>query len=752
MRLKAVTIETESSGLEATTFGMETTDPAVIQIMLENIYPDPYVWPRELLANWSDAGGGGELILPDALDPNWVIEDHGEGMTDTFMMNGYTKIFSSTKRGDDTTLGGFGHGRLSPLAYTDSYSVRSRFMHEGEVWEGTYLIYKGEDKIPNIARTSLAVSEVQQTGVTVTIPIGAKDVALLTERTKFYAQYLTTPPKGFESINYAFKTTRGGIRSVGRERIAPGMRLILGGVPYSIPQAYTDHNVRNDSFNVDLFFDIGELSPTLARDTVNGDTDTIALIKDRLLEVMKEYTEALQKEIDAKPSLLERYVLAQEIRNDRIPYLMRNLVQLSDVNSQLTGELVFTAAKGDFNLHNIYSETDKWQWEEMDEATRTFKSLTGLQIKRLAGQGFMQRHGDTEHGRDAFVNLQEYLPRRYSGSSKSTPQIMLFAAQMPYVTGQIKLIKEAMAAKMTKARTDGLLGKRAVAFLIQYKNLDDAKAIAKLLSPSLELTVIDDSAKRVNAAQYITVYQATTMNWARTVAMRTSALTDKDLVIHIRKSDEKGPAVSAMLNEIRGLDAFKGKRVISLLPADEKFLPKKYMKLSTAVMNWIKKDFPYERDEAKISAKITMVQQANSPIDIGVLKHGLRNAAHRAAPGTTLWQKLSEDDRLKDNKEFQDLIASLKAHKTQDVNVLYNIRDNAAIVKLLIDRGIVTKTMVGDATEDLPLVSARETAPIEAFKTKYPLLDFINDDYNMRNYGVTAETVAAIADYLTLKN
>lgn len=69
MKLNESKIDVESEGFTSTGFSLEVDDPQIIEILTQKIYTDPYVFPRELMANATDGGGIHELILPDSLNP-----------------------------------------------------------------------------------------------------------------------------------------------------------------------------------------------------------------------------------------------------------------------------------------------------------------------------------------------------------------------------------------------------------------------------------------------------------------------------------------------------------------------------------------------------------------------------------------------------------------------------------------------------------------------------------------------------------
>lgn len=746
MKLQAQAYEIETGGiLEAEEFGMETTDPAVIQIMLENIYPDPYVWPRELLANWMDAGGGGSLTLPEAIDPMWVIEDHGDGMDHEFMMKRYTKIFASNKRHNDDAIGGFGHGRLSPLAYTDTYNVRSRFMHEGEVWEGNYLIYRGENRIPKISAVSLGLSDVQQTGVTVTIPIGVRDIPRIVERTRFYASYLAQQPEGMSKVSYKYQNAYGGHREDDGNEMR-GVRLILGGVPYPAPRELRF----NDGAPVDIFFALGELQPTLARDAINADADTLEKIRQRLTTFGGEYAEVLQKEIAAEPSVLDRYALYSKVYNT-IPYSLRTIIKIDTVEPVLSGEEIFKTLKGDFSLHSVQSDIDNHRYKGMAVADSTLKSIRGLAIKKLISNGLIRRNGGDEHGKAEGLNFSSYVPRY--GQTNQGPNIVLFAIKAPYVTGQIKLIKEAIAAKLAEMREAGTLGQDAYALLIQYSDEQTAKDLAKLISPKLTLNWITDTSKRVELNPYISVLvvDGTKRSWGDTKAVRVSQLDNKNYVFYVRQDKERVDTTRNIFHVLINMEdsPFKNRILIGVSPNDAKYIPKKHTQALGMAVAYFRKKMPHTYDPAAVQAAIVNVnRQKKAQGETGILSTSARGGtgyADKTKP--RMIDALLDHPSLKDNVELQEIKKVLDSEASSSMNALLEIRDRGLNAKSLIDYGFMKADML-TGKQPLPTVDPIDLKKVDDFYVKYPLLPLIDSEYNLRNYGYEPKVLQAIIPYI----
>lgn len=66
-----------------------------------------------------------EVACPTKDSPMFVVRDFGTGLSEEQVFQIYTVYFESTKDGDNEAHGGYGLGSKSPLAYVDSFQIRS---------------------------------------------------------------------------------------------------------------------------------------------------------------------------------------------------------------------------------------------------------------------------------------------------------------------------------------------------------------------------------------------------------------------------------------------------------------------------------------------------------------------------------------------------------------------------------------------------------------------------------------------------
>ena len=763
MKLNAETQEVESEGFTSTGFSLEVDDPQIIEILTQKIYTDPFIFPRELMANAIDSGGIFELVMPDALNPQWEVEDKGDGMTHHFMMTNYTKIFHSTKRKDNDNIGGFGHGRLSPLAYTDSYSVRSRFKGaDGTIMEGNYVVYRGPNKIPMITCASMVRSEVQETGVRVSVPIANGDLSKIAEKSQFFAQYLKPTPPGVKAVKYVFEQAgAGAIRSTtdvnngyGRptsnEHI-PGMRLIIGGVPYPCPSNISG----STNLAVDLFFNIGDLDVTLSRDAVNNTTAANDLISKRFKTLIEAYNADLKAEIEKKPTLFERYEAWNTLYNSAGSSFRNTFMRGIEVAHKLPIKEVMDAAKQDFAIHMLVSDVDRNQWDGMDNVTKSYRSLTGLRIFMLNDRCDIERRDGRTSTTD--IDFRNILTR-YGVQGSLAENLTIFAVPMPYTTGQIKKIKDAMAIVLGAAR-DKKNSPLINIMLIQYKDKADVQNIVGKIVSTAKVNFIDTGAANAKLARYIPVMfsDSTTSGGLKKKAFTDKTLLTMNDVLYVEREPsgltERSIADVAYIITGSFPDLVKGKTLLVLTPGDKKYLNPNAVELKSALLKHIATDYGYDYTSGMFDASNVRDAEFRRENAYTLLTHKVKG------PGVnkTLAEKLSTEKDLIAAKPqlitiFKEVV-KLHANATQTSTNpgLQKYRHMLETIISLRDRyKFITAAELPAATKTLAQPQATiQKDDLAALLVSHKLLEHLAQDYNVRYYGYDATTYKAIVEYLT---
>lgn len=173
MLLKSAHTCEVSGDLAAHSFSI-AANPKMFKILSDGLYSDKALAvTRELLSNAYDAHiAAGTLAtpihihVPNDFEPWLQVTDFGTGLSHDDVIHLYTTYGASTKSESNDQIGGFGLGSKSPLAYTDQFTVESRF----DGVHSTYQVFIAESGIPHVTMLE-AVSTDQPNGMSVKVPI-----------------------------------------------------------------------------------------------------------------------------------------------------------------------------------------------------------------------------------------------------------------------------------------------------------------------------------------------------------------------------------------------------------------------------------------------------------------------------------------------------------------------------------------------------------------------------------------------------
>jgi HSP90 family molecular chaperone len=182
-------ITTEKRNFE--TFGTEKLQTTAFKVkqsremfklLSSNIYSDKVsAVIRELSANaWDAHRMAGkqdvpfEVHMPNSFEPFFYVKDFGTGLSKENIIHLYTTYGESTKTKDNETTGCFGIGSKSPFAYTDQFTITSRFNGVKYV----YNCFVNDDGIPTVA--PVAESETtEENGLEVNFAVDTNDFRTL---------------------------------------------------------------------------------------------------------------------------------------------------------------------------------------------------------------------------------------------------------------------------------------------------------------------------------------------------------------------------------------------------------------------------------------------------------------------------------------------------------------------------------------------------------------------------------------------
>lgn len=275
----------------------------ITTLLSSNLYSDPeQSFIREIVSNaWDSHVEAGTTDTPvivrfDGYNGEWsvTIRDYGVGLSPERFQEVFCNIGSSTKRESNDYIGGFGIGKYSSLACSNTVYITSYY--EGKAYY--YVMVKSGNSITTNLLMEKPTNE--RNGVEVTI----KSISDLTPYNKAL-QYIVFFPNVYidgapnaDMINSA-KLKR--FNNFAAASIPIPSKLLLGNVLYPVQKYHLNCGARNfieriEGTGIVIKFDVGEINITPNRENIIYSSDTIKKIEDRVMAAKVE----LDTLVDAK--------------------------------------------------------------------------------------------------------------------------------------------------------------------------------------------------------------------------------------------------------------------------------------------------------------------------------------------------------------------------------------------------------------------------------------------------------------------
>jgi len=242
-----------------------------------------------------------EVHLPTEKECYFYVRDYGTGLTKKELEDIYFSVFTSTKDNNNDFNGCLGLGNLSGLSYnTKSFSVES--------WKGGYhYIYScciGQSGVPEFSQLHKEYSQDPE-GIKVQIAVDPDDIDEFEEEAKEVYKFFKRQPKfiGKEIELENIYTLGNDIYAINPSRRC---LAVMGNVAYPITKNYILDKYKNllDS-NIILFFDIGELTFTPSRESLEYTDYTIKNIKAKFDKVLEKIDKDIIDQITSKQTEFE---------------------------------------------------------------------------------------------------------------------------------------------------------------------------------------------------------------------------------------------------------------------------------------------------------------------------------------------------------------------------------------------------------------------------------------------------------------
>ena len=319
MRTNTSLRSVDNNSTSSTAFTIQASGK-MFHMVISGLYSNkPQSITREIWSNAFDAHAmvgkedvPFEVTFPTSITPTFSVRDFGPGIAHEDMEGFYTVLGHSTKENTNKAVGKWGVGRMSPMSYTDTFSVVSR--HKGMI--AYYTIQLGPDGSPQLHVLAEPSPTNEESGLEVSFPIDRDDVRDFQNAAYTVAHGFSVPPRITNSKELQFtgvtKVFEGDGYYIHKDLRLNGAYAQMGCVMYPIPQKYLDRPL-----NAVVQFDIGDLEVTASREALSfGPNDPTAKnIEKRLAEVYFNLWQKMQDEVDAQPTLFKAAKLAPSLRN-----------------------------------------------------------------------------------------------------------------------------------------------------------------------------------------------------------------------------------------------------------------------------------------------------------------------------------------------------------------------------------------------------------------------------------------------------
>ena len=308
----------KSANFESNAFSIKSTAFA-FDILSSRLYTDkPLAIIRELAANAYDAHVVAgtqdipfEVNFPNAFNQTLEIIDYGTGLSHDAVMRLYTTYFESDKNNTNDLIGGMGLGSKTPLAYTDSYTVISRY-------NGTkthYTICLSEQGFPTVHKL-LSESTDEHNGLSVIIPIKNYDEPkFLNAGCKVLRWYTKVKTNGVDipKIKYIYTPEAGVIYP---DTSYTGFMVLMGRLAYPVDpmmiyDRYYDvvfehcemrpYQLRES--NLVMQMPIGTLDVTASREGLSYSKRTIEILKTAIPEAVNRASATYLNDLYNQPNV-----------------------------------------------------------------------------------------------------------------------------------------------------------------------------------------------------------------------------------------------------------------------------------------------------------------------------------------------------------------------------------------------------------------------------------------------------------------
>jgi hypothetical protein len=349
-----------------------------------------------------------DVKLPNTLDPHLRIRDYGIGMTEDVIYDVYINYMKSDKTSTNSETGFFGIGSKTPLAYSDSFNIKTYN-------DGTMTLYTlgyNENSIPELNEfASYETSE--ENGVEISFSVKPDDFNDFAETaSKVYSFFETTPNVtgngAFSVVEYEKLISGDSWFIIKESSNYDSSYVVMGNIGYPISRdqimkEWSDHYSHLIQSGIVVSVGIGDISITPSRESLEYNEKTIQKIRDTLDEVREDLQERCSKKVNECKSAWQARILLGSIQGS-----------LGYSAGKLIGDIEF---KGKQIPHSAGPEVVRKYWTEhrvkcsrQPENIVPINRKTVVVIKDIKSKfDSRSRHFCHEHDKNVYLVIAESM-------------------------------------------------------------------------------------------------------------------------------------------------------------------------------------------------------------------------------------------------------------------------------------------------------------------------------------------------------
>lgn len=328
----------QSHSFDSVQCTIDAEDMRHISSLLRNNYSDTILAViREIYCNALDATKENNedpakitVKLPSSFSASFEVRDYGKGLSKDDIFGLYSKIGRSTKRGDNNSIGSFGIGRLSPLAYNkDGFTITSYYNGEKRV----YFMYISEEDDMKIDEIFVGTTD-EKNGLHISVPVNACDIGSFRDKTALFFRPFETPLRPIFSGQTIHIPVEKACLSGSHWRIyenrGSAAEIIMGGIAYPLNMNLIGLD-KDDSWltscaGLSITVPIGAVKLHHSRESIEFNRTTKDYLQAFLKVVATELRDEVANYFKNIDCLIKAKLKVAELRNV-LPYTIFNVFQ-----------------------------------------------------------------------------------------------------------------------------------------------------------------------------------------------------------------------------------------------------------------------------------------------------------------------------------------------------------------------------------------------------------------------------------------